>query len=280
MQTGQVLHVLIQRVPEAVQLHGWAWFWGRLKENSIALVGCLATAIAAYANIRSASIAKQTVIAANKEREEARERARPKISIKGSSCNNIQRIEFQDVKTQKQVFDYTIVIANELKSKLSSIHYVLIPFCNGRLYQSDVEELPLYGDDRQEIGLSTHVDKSGITPAKLSIVYCFIRSIDVYGNTRDITKQILHKVHERLLIENRIMWEESQFADSTNPTYKEYNYRGYAAEDIPVQIIRNIINEGRKFPSVVQDFIYSFEDVKKQFSWFKNRKDIGKRESE
>ena len=82
------------------------------------------------------------------------ERARPKLSIKEANCKNIDFIELLPGGEEKQAFNYKVSIVNEIKSKLSSIQYALIPLSNGKLYTPRLELLSLYGEDKQEFHLS------------------------------------------------------------------------------------------------------------------------------
>jgi hypothetical protein len=280
MLTDHVIQVVVQKMPEIVQAHNsFTWIhW--LKDNSIALVGCGATAIAAYANVRSASLAKQTVIQANKERSEDRERARPRISIKEIKCNQGAYEILPQSVTEKPSFDYFITLINETRSKLTALNYAIIPTYNGKkgiLNPSNLEPLPIFGDDTLEITIQTTIDETGIAPNELGYVLCFFRAIDVFGNQRDCIKMITHGVTEEDANNNGLVWRKFTVGRWIGGGSFDIDLNGYTIEDITPQFTRILINESRKFSPALQAFILSFEEIKAEFKWFKNWKDIGKR---
>jgi len=274
MLTDHVVQVVVQKMPEIVQAQTQD-HWSR--DSTIALLGCLASIGGAVGAIWAARIAKRTVIEARGEREMELERARPKLSIKEANCKNIDFIELLPGGEEKQAFNYKVSIVNEIKSKLSSIQYALIPLSNGKLYTPRIELLSLYGEDKQEFHLSTKIDEVDIKPANLTHVFCFIRAIDVFGNTRDVIKHIVHQIDEDYAAKAGLIWRELRVIDAASERSIPGNYGGYTIEDIPASLIRSLINASRKYPSALQEFLLSFEDMKSEFKWFSNWKDIGKK---
>ena len=279
MLSEPVFQVVVQKMPEVIQLHGCARVLRWLGENSIGLIAGLASIGGAVGAIWAARTAKATVNELKKEKEEERNRAKPRISIGDITCDE-EELEIipPDGKTQK-TYKYKITIINERKSKLSELYYSIILVYNGKqniLNPGKFEPMELLGENIKSIDTSVYVDDPGFNPEEIGCAFAFFRVIDVFGYETDLVKRISHNVSEREAIEKGLILKKFTSGAWTHGDMLHYDFGGYIIENIDKQMIHAIINELKKYPGKMQEFVYSFEVIKSEFKWFKNWKEIGK----
>jgi hypothetical protein len=228
MQIGQVLHVLIQRVPEAVQLHWWARVWNGLRDNGnlIAGIGACASAIASFVSIHNA----------NKTRQDELARSKPDLQL-----TEISLLVAGDIhNTSSILFD----IKNTKQNKLHMIEWITfliypdVPDTNICFYDFSFR----HGNEAEDIVLGCPILRFFENRTKIVLI---TKTTDVFGNIG------FNSYTTRFISRNYVPTDKELEWDFDSLPRSEVNQHGLTIEDnligyanihpqIPTSLIKHI----------------------------------------